>query len=257
MILKKKYIILSVIYINWNKILTASQNGTLIFTQQTHTRLTTLCPRPPGWAGTRKVKPIWILLTRDSEWQWHQLGHMQTICTSLQTDNHTSTPPLSFFTGRMPFLAPNQQRQSTEGKSVEDTYYSNRTITHQACQVPQKRHLDDESGFLGARSQGTEQHCQSAEGKYATEAEQKKVSRRRWSWRWTEQWVIAVGRWLLRRRAPSTTRCHAAVELYTRSYTQPTLWIWSTQPCIPTGSLNRVSASAGVRAGMSPLPGGR
>ena len=51
----------------------------------------------------------------DSEWQWHQLGHMQ-VCTSLQTGNHASTPPLSFFTGRMPFLPPNQQRQSTEGK---------------------------------------------------------------------------------------------------------------------------------------------
>jgi len=32
----------------------------------------------------------------DSEWQWHQLGHMQ-VCTSLQTDNHASTPPLSFY----------------------------------------------------------------------------------------------------------------------------------------------------------------
>ena len=32
---------------------------------------------------------------RDSEWQWHQLGRMQ-VCTSLQSDNHTSTPPLSF-----------------------------------------------------------------------------------------------------------------------------------------------------------------
>jgi len=31
----------------------------------------------------------------------------------------------------------------------------------------------------------------------------------------------------------------------------------STQPCISPGSLNRVPASAGVRAGMSPLPGGR
>jgi len=31
----------------------------------------------------------------------------------------------------------------------------------------------------------------------------------------------------------------------------------STQPCIPSGSLNRVPASAGVRAGMSPLSGGR
>jgi len=52
---------------------------------------------------------------RDSEWQWHQLGHMQ-VSTSLQTDNHASTPPLSFFTDWMPFLLPNQQRQSTEGK---------------------------------------------------------------------------------------------------------------------------------------------
>ena len=41
-------------------------------------------------------------------------GHMQ-VCTSLQTDNHASTPPLSFFTGQVPFLPPNQQRQSTEG----------------------------------------------------------------------------------------------------------------------------------------------
>ena len=53
---------------------------------------------------------------RDSEWQWHQLGRVQ-VCTSLQTDNHASTSPLSFFTGRMPFLPPNQQRQSTEGTS--------------------------------------------------------------------------------------------------------------------------------------------
>jgi len=44
---------------------------------------------------------------RDSEWQWHQLGRMQ-VCTSLQTDNHASTPP-QFFTGRMPFLPPNQE----------------------------------------------------------------------------------------------------------------------------------------------------
>jgi len=33
---------------------------------------------------------------RGSEWQWHQPGHMQ-ICTSLQTNNHASTPPLSFY----------------------------------------------------------------------------------------------------------------------------------------------------------------
>ena len=34
---------------------------------------------------------------------WYQRGK-----TNL-ADNHASTPPLSFFTGRMPFLPPNQQ----------------------------------------------------------------------------------------------------------------------------------------------------
>jgi len=52
----------------------------------------------------------------DSEWQWHQLGRMQ-VCTSLQTDNHTGT---------LPFLPPNQQRQSTEGtlESIDTTKMS-------------------------------------------------------------------------------------------------------------------------------------
>jgi len=55
---------------------------------------------------------------RESGWQWHPLGHMQ-VCTSFQTDNHASAPPLCFFTGRMPFLPPNQQRQSTEGMTPD------------------------------------------------------------------------------------------------------------------------------------------
>ena len=42
---------------------------------------------------------------RDSEWQWHQLGHMQ-VCTALQTDNHASTPPLSFLQAGCPSCRP-------------------------------------------------------------------------------------------------------------------------------------------------------
>ena len=41
----------------------------------------------------------------DSEWQWHQLDHMQ-VCTSLQTDNHTSTSPLSFLQAVCPSCHP-------------------------------------------------------------------------------------------------------------------------------------------------------
>jgi len=68
---------------------------------------------------------------RDSEWQWHQLGRMQ-VCISLQTDNHASTPP-SFFTGRMPFLSPNQHCQSTDGI----TYNNERN----SLRVPEFHHL--------------------------------------------------------------------------------------------------------------------
>jgi len=42
---------------------------------------------------------------RDSEWQWHLLGHMQ-VCTSLQTDNHASTPPLIFLQAGCPSCRP-------------------------------------------------------------------------------------------------------------------------------------------------------
>jgi len=78
----------------------------------------------PTWGATTSVRPLpffypfndhffgtsWVSRyqkgktnqdfteARDKEWQWHQLDHMQ-ICTSFQTDNHTSMPPHSFFTG--------------------------------------------------------------------------------------------------------------------------------------------------------------
>jgi len=70
---------------------------------------------------------------RDSEWQWHQLGCMQ-VCTSLQTDNHASTLPLSFFTGPMPFLPRNQQRQSTEPTLYVHIYLSLNSGWWYVCQ---------------------------------------------------------------------------------------------------------------------------
>jgi len=65
----------------------------------------------------------------DSEWQWHHLA----ICNlhMAQTGNHASTP-ISVFTGRMPFLPPNQQCQSTEGTCnyfLEDRINANPAIT--------------------------------------------------------------------------------------------------------------------------------
>jgi len=46
----------------------------------------------------QKGKPFWILLQQEMvRWQWHQLDHMQIICTSLQADNYASTLPVSFY----------------------------------------------------------------------------------------------------------------------------------------------------------------
>jgi len=63
------------------------------------------------------------------------------VCTLLQTDNHASTPPLGLYMpDRMPFLPPNQQRQSTEGKALKavsqalDLHYSSAAVA-MCCQL--------------------------------------------------------------------------------------------------------------------------
>ena len=81
----------------------------------THARLTALFPGLPRWAGTRKVKPIWILLKQEtvsgSSIRW-------AMCKSAPRSREITmpTPHHSVFTGWMLFLPPNQQCQSTEGK---------------------------------------------------------------------------------------------------------------------------------------------
>jgi len=57
---------------------------------------------------------------RDSEWQWHQLGHMQ-VCTSLQADNHASTPPLSFLQAGCPSCRRTNSVKALKGNSC--THY--------------------------------------------------------------------------------------------------------------------------------------
>jgi len=81
-----------------------------------HTRLTALFPGLTGWAGTRKVKPIWILLKQETV---TGNGIRWDICKSAPSSRQITMPAPhhSVFTGRMPFLPPNQQRQSTEGET--------------------------------------------------------------------------------------------------------------------------------------------
>ena len=53
----------------------------------------------------------------DSEWKWYQLGRMQ-VCTSLQTDNHASTPPLSFLQAGCPSCRPTNSIKALKAVSV-------------------------------------------------------------------------------------------------------------------------------------------
>jgi len=80
----------------------------------THTRLTALFPELSRWAGTRNAKPIWILLKQETV---SSSGISWAMCKSAPRSREITMPVThhSVFTGRMIFLPPNQQHQSTEG----------------------------------------------------------------------------------------------------------------------------------------------
>ena len=59
---------------------------------------------------------------RDREWQWHQLGHMQ-VCTSLQTDNHASTSPLSFLQAGCPSCRPTNSVKALKALGLSTEIY--------------------------------------------------------------------------------------------------------------------------------------
>ena len=71
-----------------------------------HTRLTAPFPGLPGWAGTRKAKPNWILLKQETVNGSGISWAIMQVCTSFQTDNHASTSPLRFLQAGCPSCRP-------------------------------------------------------------------------------------------------------------------------------------------------------
>ena len=73
---------------------------------RTHTRARARAFNDPFSGTTREKRDqkgktnLDFTEARDSDWQWHQ------VCNSLQTDNHTSTPPLSFLQAECPSCRP-------------------------------------------------------------------------------------------------------------------------------------------------------
>jgi len=118
----------------------ASRMGGLQCTHYLYTHRAWVCCRGPGpswlfyiesnthtppfngpFSGTTRVSryqkgktDLDFTEARDSKWQWHQLGHVQ-VCTSLQTDNHASTPPLSFLQAGCPSCCPTNRVKALKG----------------------------------------------------------------------------------------------------------------------------------------------
>jgi len=77
-----------------------------------HNRFTTLFPGPPRWAGAKRELLDFVVqgkINRGRHRDYPAGRH------SIRT-NQCPPPTSPFFTGRMPFLSPNQQCESTEGK---------------------------------------------------------------------------------------------------------------------------------------------
>jgi len=92
-----------------NRLNSQNKCSRVIFNNNNNTRLTALCPRLRGWACTGKG----FTESRDSGWQWHQLGYMQICISPYRQIPTPAHPTTQIFTGRMSFLPPNQQRQRT------------------------------------------------------------------------------------------------------------------------------------------------
>jgi len=65
----------------------------------------------PGIPGHRAIKRVCVCVTGTTQVSWYQKGK-----TNLDFTEAVPAPHHSVFTGWMPFLPPNRQRQSTEGR---------------------------------------------------------------------------------------------------------------------------------------------
>ena len=91
----------------------------------THTRLTALFPGLPGWAGTRKVKPIWILLKQETV---NGSGISWTICKSASRSRQITMPVLHHSVFYRPDALP--AAQPTASKHWRQKHKGNNQTNH-------------------------------------------------------------------------------------------------------------------------------
>ena len=91
-------------------------------TTHTHARLTALCPGLPRWAGTRKVKPIWILLKQETV---SGSGINWAICKSAPRSRQITMPAPHhsvFLQAGCPSCRPTKSVKALKALSTEGKY---------------------------------------------------------------------------------------------------------------------------------------
>ena len=88
----------------------------------THTRLMALCPGLPRWAGTRKVKPIWILLKQETV---SGSGIIWAICKSAHRSRQITmpAPPLSFLQAGCPSCHPTNSIKALKASTITTAWF--------------------------------------------------------------------------------------------------------------------------------------
>ena len=95
------------------------ERKTAFHSRQLHTRLTALCPGLPGWAGTRKVKPIWILLKHETV---SGSGISWAICKSAPHSRQITMPAphhsVFYRPDALPAARPTVPKRNTQNKHI-------------------------------------------------------------------------------------------------------------------------------------------
>ena len=117
----------------WSINALAQAANVVVFTvlTHTHTRLTAFFPGLPGWAGTRKVKPVWILLKQETV---SGSGISWTICKSAPGSRQITMPAPHrsvFLQAGCPSCHP-----TNSVKALKASIYSAKSRHNEAKRVP-------------------------------------------------------------------------------------------------------------------------
>ena len=89
----------------------------------THTRLTALFPGLPRWAGTRKVKPVWILLKQET---MSSSGISWAICKSASCSRQITMPVphySSFLQAGCPTCRPTNSVKALKVQNIQTIFF--------------------------------------------------------------------------------------------------------------------------------------